>query len=106
MKYIFIINPAAGKEDSERELLNLLKERKDFDFDVYYTKSQKDATYYIRKYRKENPDGYLCFVACGGDGTVNEVINGIYGLDNVSFGIWPCGSGNDYVKYFGGADNF
>ena len=41
MKYIFIINPAAGKEDSERELLNLLKERKDFDFDVYYTKSFK-----------------------------------------------------------------
>ncbi len=106
MKYMFIINPAAGKDNSERELLRLLKERNDFDFDIYYTKGQKDATYFIRQYRKDNPEGKICFVACGGDGTVNEVINGIYGLEDVSFGIWPCGSGNDYVKYFGGADKF
>ncbi|MGI6607833.1 MAG: diacylglycerol/lipid kinase family protein [Erysipelotrichaceae bacterium] len=106
MKYVFIVNPAAGKENSEKELLNFLKEKKDFDFDVYYTKSQRDATYFIKQYRKENPKGKICFVACGGDGTVNEVINGVYGLDDVSFGIWPCGSGNDYVKYYGGAEKF
>ena len=106
MKYIFIVNPAAGKENSEKELMDLLKGRNDFEFDVYYTRGQKDATYFIREYRKENPEGKICFVACGGDGTVNEVINGIYGLNDVSFGIWPCGSGNDYVKYFGGASNF
>ena len=106
MKYVFVVNPAAGKENSEKELMNLLKERKDFDFDIYYTKGQNDATYFIKQYRKDNPEGKICFVACGGDGTVNEVINGVYGINDASFGIWPCGSGNDYVKYFGGADKF
>lgn len=106
MKYIFVINPAAGKDNSEKELLDLLKQRDDFKFDIYYTKGKKDATYFVKRYRNDNPEGKICFVACGGDGTINEVINGVFGLENVSFAIWPIGSGNDYVKYFGGTEVF
>ncbi|MCR5784934.1 MAG: diacylglycerol kinase family lipid kinase [Eubacterium sp.] len=37
-------------------------------------------------------------VAVGGDGTVNEVINGITGFENIRFAVIPSGSGNDFVR--------
>ena len=46
------------------------------------------------------------FIACGGDGTINEVFNGAVGQKNVSVSCYPCGSGNDFVKAFGGAELF
>ena len=44
--------------------------------------------------------------ACGGDGTANEVLHGLIGFENASMTCYPCGSGNDYVKYYGGAEKF
>jgi len=41
--------------------------------------------------------------ACGGDGTVNEVANGIIGYDNAAMTVIPVGTGNDFLKNFGGA---
>lgn len=106
MHFVFIINPAAGKEDSKKEILDQLENLKDIDYSVYYTKSVNDATSYVDKMASEDPTKEYCFVACGGDGTINEVINGLVGHDNCCFSVYPCGSGNDYVKYFGGADKF
>lgn len=106
MQFVFIINPAAGKENSEKDLLIQLEKKKNLDYVLYYTKSAKDATSYVRELLIKNPDKYYCFVACGGDGTINEVINGMIGYNNCCFTVYPCGSGNDYVKYFGGADKF
>ncbi len=40
--------------------------------------------------------------ACGGDGTVNEVANGVYGHANAALGVIPIGSGNDLIRNFGG----
>ncbi|MBR4394581.1 MAG: hypothetical protein IKT07_11260, partial [Oscillospiraceae bacterium] len=48
----------------------------------------------------------LCFVACGGDGTVNEVASGIAMDLNAAMTVLPLGSGNDFVKAFGGAKRF
>ena len=39
--------------------------------------------------------------ACGGDGTLNEVLQGAANHPNVAIGCVPCGSGNDYVRNFG-----
>lgn len=44
----------------------------------------------------------LRFYACGGDGTVNEVANGIIGYDNAAMSVIPVGTGNDFLKNFGG----
>ena len=41
------------------------------------------------------------FYACGGDGTVNEVANGIAGFDNAAMTVVPIGTGNDFLKNFG-----
>ena len=45
-------------------------------------------------------------IVLGGDGGICGAANGIIGMENVEFGIIPCGSGNDYVKTFGGAQGF
>ena len=44
--------------------------------------------------------------ACGGDGTLFDVVNGVYGWPNVEVGCIPTGSGNDYIKNFGSKNDF
>lgn len=44
----------------------------------------------------QRPEDDICIVVIGGDGTMNEVINGIADFDKVRFGIIPTGSGNDF----------
>ena len=44
--------------------------------------------------------------ACGGDGTLNEVLQAAAGCPRLAVGCVPCGSGNDYVRNFGTAEDF
>jgi len=107
MKHIFIINPAAGKEDSYANLEVLLRNQKTkVDYELYATQAPGDATVYIRNWCTQNPNVRVRFYACGGDGTLNEVANGVVGFENASLGCYPCGSGNDFVKYYGGKKVF
>ena len=41
------------------------------------------------------------FFGCGGDGTVNELVNGAYGFEGVEIGVIPHGTGNDYIRNYG-----
>lgn len=100
MKYYFIINPLAGSGDDTQSLLKQIEEYKNnYDLNVYYTKCEQDATKFVSETcSKEKED--ICFVACGGDGTINEVVSGAIGHDNAHFSVYPAGSGNDFVKCF------
>lgn len=102
MKHIFVINPAAGKENYYATIETVLKRTKDVDYELYETKGRGDATAYIREYCTNHPTEEVRFYACGGDGTLNEVVNGVVGFDHASVCCYPCGSGNDFVKYYGG----
>ena len=109
MKHIFIYNPVAGRDN--REAIARLREKMTeydgkIDYEFYPTKSAGDATVYVRDCCEQKGDEHLRFYACGGDGTANEVLHGVIGFENVSMSCYPCGSGNDYVKYYGGADRF
>ena len=101
MRHIFIINPAAGKgklqEDIEKSIHSELK-TKDFDYEVYFSKSKDDIKSFITNKCKDNIESD--FYGCGGDGTLHDVVNTCVGLDNVYAGVIPCGSGNDFVKNF------
>ncbi len=103
MKHVFIVNPAAGNGAVSAFVKEQISGRPECE--IYETKGKRDATAYIhsRCARSEEP---LCFVACGGDGTVNEVASGVAMNPNASMTVLPMGSGNDFVKAFGGAEHF
>ena len=107
MKFYFIINPKAGAGtagDALKSAIDALPEKDDCI--LYETKSVGDACDFVRKTCEENRGEAMRFIACGGDGTVNEVFSGAVGFENVSVSVYPCGSGNDFVKVFGGAETF
>ena len=106
MKHIFVINPAAGKTDASAEIQAKLKDfSSSFDISFYETESHGDATGYVRSVCESTAEP-VRFYACGGDGTLNEVVNGAVGFTHASVGCYPCGSGNDFVKYYGGSARF
>lgn len=97
-KHIFIINPVAGKKDNTSYIKETLDSIPSFEYTMYITKEVGDATKYVHNMCKDNPDVDLRFYACGGDGTINEVVSGLVEYPNASFTCYPCGSGNDFVK--------
>ena len=104
MKHVFIINPNAGKYDSRQriyDMANALREQHGLDVQCILTKKQGHATELARKLCDSGEE--LRFYACGGDGTVNEVANGVIGYDNAAMTVIPVGTGNDFLKNFGGA---
>lgn len=110
MKHYFIVNPAAGIKDSSSNILESLEKLKqelkdEFDYTVYLTKGAGDATTAVKNFCSET-DGPMRFYACGGDGTLNEVLNGLDFEKDVELACYPCGSGNDFVKYFDNPENF
>ena len=103
LKHIFIVNPAAGKQDATEFVKNAVKDL-DIDYEIYCTKCQGDATRYVESLA-ETGEQYRVY-ACGGDGTFNEVSSGAVNKENISVSVFPCGSGNDYIKYYGSVDEF
>ena len=107
MKNIFIVNYSAGPGTIQKELENKLNDySKDHNISLYATKGILDATNYVKEYLKNNPNEEVRFIACGGDGTINEVFNGVIGYDNAYVSFYPCGSGNDFVKAFDNQEAF
>ena len=103
MKHLFIVNPVAGgKHHSYEKTVQTIRDamsKSGGDYEVYITKEPHDA---IRKVRCEAETGKeIRIYACGGDGTFHECVNGSVGYDNVSVTVFPCGTGNDFVKIFG-----
>jgi diacylglycerol kinase (ATP) len=107
MKHYFIVNPAAGKQNSADRLMQEIGKYADrYDIEIHETTAPRDATEFVRRKCSENPDEDMRFYACGGDGTLSEVVNGAVGFSNASVTCYPCGSGDDFVKYYGGRENF
>ena len=103
MKHLFIINPVAGgkknsREKTEAEIRRVMAEIAQ-PYEIYETKAPMDA---CRKIREEAETGEeLRVYACGGDGTLNECVNGAAGFSHVAVTHYPCGTGNDTIKMFG-----
>ncbi|MDE5549074.1 MAG: diacylglycerol kinase family lipid kinase, partial [Clostridia bacterium] len=105
MKNIFIVNPYAGKDNVLPEIEKILAQKQGFEYEIYVTKNAGDATAYVKQ-KCEETDEDIRFFSCGGDGTLNEVASGAVGHKNAIVALYPSGSGNDYVKYYGGKEYF
>ncbi|HIE64538.1 MAG: diacylglycerol kinase family protein [Nitrospira sp.] len=106
-KVLFIINPAAGSSQKRNKIKGILDHLKRFSgyLDVFYTNSSLDATRLVNKKRGE---GWSLLLCAGGDGTINEVVNGLLAEENgplpetlPPIGIIPTGTGNGLVREIG-----
>ena len=98
MKHLFIINPAAGKRESTAKLEQLLTGLS-FEHEVRYTGQAGDAKRFAAEAAALGEP--VRIYACGGDGTLNEVVNGAAGHGHVAVTCVPKGTGNDFLKVFG-----
>ena len=95
MKYIFIINPIAGRGRYKKILPNIeriCKER-NIEYEIRYIPEEKDGSQIASEYKDEENVIYVV----GGDGTITKSIAGIVGTKN-KLGVIPSGSGNDTYR--------
>lgn len=103
-QWLIIVNPNAGSKKGEKEWPKIYKyfQQRGFDFTCVFTEHRDHAT----QLTIEKIDaGYRNFVVVGGDGTLNEVLNGIFLQQKVtpvdiSLGMIPVGTGNDWCRMF------
>ena len=99
MRHLFLINPAAGKRDRTREYqARIAAACSNLEYEVLVSQKPGDLTAWSRRAAASGEE--LRLYACGGDGTLNEVVNGIAGFSNAAVTHFPGGSGNDFIKIF------
>ncbi len=107
MKHLFLINPNAGKGKAFETVMPKIKEataERNMDYKVYVSKSSQDTHDYCKKIGESGEKTRI--YACGGDGTIYDIVNAIYGYNNVEFAAVPLGSGNDFIRIFGTKEQF
>lgn len=99
MKIHLIVNPKAGPSAFQKQIRNAEKRLKKSGCMVERTETKKpgDATVLAQQAARENFD---VAVAVGGDGTVNEVVNGLVNT-NTALGVIPAGTANVYAADVG-----
>ncbi len=94
---LVIVNPRAGTKKSKKDMFEIVDRlsQQGYSVSAQTTTQRGDGTRFIREYGKEH-DMVIC---CGGDGTLNEVINGILdcGLE-LPIGYVPAGTTNDFAR--------
>lgn len=107
IRYIFVINPAAGKTNARAELLPRIRaaaDRAGIRPEIHITQGPGHARKIAADCAESGQPARL--YACGGDGTMNEVLQAAAGKESLAVGCVPCGSGNDYVRNFGSQSDF
>lgn len=136
MKHIFIINPAAGKGRAQKLYLPMLEKLTKLghiNHEIHCAKPGGGTARLVAALCRQNGlsqlspiedprvqassgcapaqaqrscEDSLRFYACGGDGTLHEVINGIFGFEHVQAAVIPSGTGNDFVRNFTNQEYF
>ena len=107
MKHLFIINPAAGSRNQTEEYRRKITEicqAKGLDYSIRVSGAPGQCCK-IAKEAAQSGEEYRIY-ACGGDGTLNEVVNGAAGHDNAAVTVFSGGSGNDFARMFSEPEAF
>ena len=101
MKHLFIINPAAGsrnRTDDYSEVIHKVCRARKLSYEVRVSTAPGECMRIAREACLTGEE--LRLYACGGDGTLNEVVAGAAGFSNAAVTVFSGGSGNDFVKIF------
>ncbi len=101
MKHIFIINPAAGSRDRTKDYTDTIQRvcaSRGLDYRILVSAAPGNCQQLAREAAETGEQVRL--YACGGDGTLNEVVAGAVGFPNAAVTVFSGGSGNDFVKLF------
>lgn len=108
MKHVFIVNPAAGKKAPAVQLIPAIRavcEAQGCRYAVLETTAPGEATTLAREAIRTAGETVRLY-ACGGDGTLLEVMTAIEPGSDTELAHIPCGSGNDFVRMLGGAEPY
>lgn len=104
VRHVFIINPAAGKSDRSAELKEMIRQaagKRGEEYEIFLTERPGHAREIAAEQCRRYPEKTVRIYACGGDGTLNEVVNGAARCENAAVTSYPSGSGNDFIRLFG-----
>ena len=111
MRTVFIVNPKAGKGRGREKFIKEIEaasKKTGVAVEVYSTRAVGDgealAAQLAREAEARGEETRI--IACGGDGTLNEVLNGAMRHDHVAIGVVPIGTGNDFCRNFPEAGDF
>ncbi|MBR5509257.1 MAG: diacylglycerol kinase family lipid kinase [Lachnospiraceae bacterium] len=95
----FIVNEKSksGKGTRIWKELRTFLEKQNIPYEAWTTEYKNHAALLAKKICEKN-DKDIRMVVIGGDGTINETINGITDFTNIRFGVIPNGSGNDFAR--------
>ena len=103
-KWIVLVNPHAGTGKGKKDWnkINEHFSQSTIKFEAFHTKHREHALALTSKFIKK---GYRKFIVAGGDGTLNEVVNGIFIQKNIPteeflVAMIPVGTGNDWCRMF------
>ena len=99
--YEIIVNPKArtGQGGTLRQKLEVELKKRKTDYKIYFTNARKHAEKLAAEITGDGKEHIL--LVLGGDGTLNEVVNGIQDVSKVTLGYIPVGSGNDFARGMG-----
>lgn len=98
MKHVFIINTQSDRRKQERLKQEILVNFSQEEVIIAYTRYKGHAGILARQYAQAKET--MRIYACGGDGTLHEVLNGILDFPHIQLGVIPIGTGNDFIKAF------
>ena len=109
MRYLFLLNPAAGKQDCTVQLIPQISAAaaragwSAADYAIHTTEYAGHARELARAAAQEAAQAgdSLRIWTAGGDGTFMEAMTGVQGFANAAVGCLPYGSGNDFLRTYG-----
>ena len=114
MRTLFLLNPAAGKQDCTVQLIPQIKAAaqraglapKDYAIQVTeYAGHARKMAHEAAQQTAQTGERLRIYTA-GGDGTFMEAMTGVLGFPHAAVGCLPYGSGNDFLRTYGAKDEF
>jgi YegS/Rv2252/BmrU family lipid kinase len=110
-KWLVVVNPHAGSNKCEKDWpkIRVMLEEAGFEMEYVFTERQFHAIEMVKE--KVEQEGFQLIIAVGGDGTLNEAVNGIFSqtrfkTDEVTLGLISVGTGNDWGRTYEMPDSY